>query len=126
MTSKSDNPSDLVLIPNNGCKPGQILPDTTHYYTVDKCMKSTPHDNYDFIQVKHFLNANYIYCPDSVLTLEKRSQKCPDRPFVLATEKAFKINELLYTPDKMYIEHKAKTNPFLNFRVNWDLKPSLI
>lgn len=58
----------------------------------------------DFIQVKHYHSANYIYYPESEITIEGRKRSCPDKPILVPTSTTFKINELEYTADRMYVE----------------------
>lgn len=117
--------SDLVLIPNSGCKPGNILPKTTKYFISDFCVQKHENDKEDFIQVKHYHDANYVYCPESQITIDGKTRPCPSKPFLIPSKTTFKINDLQYTAERMYVEYTAKSDPIMSFRANWDLQPTL-
>lgn len=119
-----EDSSDLYLIPNKGCNANSSLnTNITQFFELDRCFPRTENDHLDYIQVKNFGKNNYIYCPYAEIELHGRKRKCPDNPFVLPVEYAFKIGNLEYHVDKLVVNKDMITDPKLNLRVNFELKP---
>lgn len=117
--------SDMVLIPRGNCKRDQFNSKSTSYYVHDYCKPRKEQDQENFIQIKHYGNANYIYCPESKIEVDGRTKNCPNLPFKLPLYYEFKINDLEYSVDKLYVEMKAQTDTVLSFRANREMKPSI-
>lgn len=117
--------NDLFLIPNRGCRSEKRLPNSTNFYSAESCVERQPKDEEDFIQIKHYDNANYIYCPESRIKIMEKIRPCPNQPFQIPLNTAFELNDFLYTADKMYVEYKAHSDPIMSFRANWDLQPTI-
>lgn len=125
LATRHDTRMDLTLIPNVGCRPGSVVPDTTQHYTVQSCADSHEGDQEDFIQLKYFNEKIYVYCPESTFEIDNRKTKCPDMPFEIPANQTFKINHYEYHAERIVMKHKMKVDPAMNFRINYDLKPTL-
>jgi len=77
----------------------------------------------DYIQVKAHHGFNHIYCPFSFLTIDDRTEACPDGVFVLPITASFKINNIVYHGTKMQGEHEEFLDPLYTMRVNLHFQP---
>ena len=81
--------TDLSLIPKRGCRPGTVMPNNTKYFAKDHCNIRQDGDERDFVQVKHFIDRNIIFCPESRFEMNGRVQLCPSLPFYIPANVSF-------------------------------------
>ena len=125
INSRYTSDTDLSLIPKHGCRPGRVMPNNTRYFAKDHCVKRQPGDEADFVQVKHFIDRNIIFCPGSKFEMNNRVQTCPDLPFYIPANVSFKVNDEEYQSHRMYVQRQVHVDPLLTFRANHDLSPRI-
>jgi len=96
-----------------------------NYYAIDKCKKSVPEDEKEFVQVKFFKNEYNIYCAGSFCTIGNRQVVCPDNVFTLPLSMSFTLNDVKYSGDILKIIYKEPDDPFLKEHTDWHLNPKI-
>jgi hypothetical protein len=123
---------DLVLAPllDECKKDDQTLPESVDkYFELYKCKMRKPGDEWDYVQVKKYLDQNHVYCYGSNITIGKNQQPCPNQTFLLPVETDFHIsnNKRKYDYDaKIYtLEHFMRPDPLFTVKANWHLQPQV-
>jgi len=116
---------NLLVAPASGCKLPTSLPEATKHFTVSHCEKRRPHDERDLIQVKVEHHQYHVYCPESDITIEGRTEPCPSGVFTLPTDATFKITDMRFTASKLNLEHDEKWDSIVTLKANWHIQPSI-
>ncbi|CAL8095938.1 unnamed protein product [Orchesella dallaii] len=117
---------DILIAPDHGqCADTSSISDNTKYFMVEHCVDQHPHDERDYVQVKLNDDAYHIYCPESEITIDERTQKCPSYVFMLPINSKFKINGVNFVSSKVTLEHSETWDPILTMRANYHLRPTV-
>ncbi|CAL8145069.1 unnamed protein product [Orchesella dallaii] len=116
---------ELLIVPQKECKPSTCLPDSSKYFLIQNCVDRHPSDELDFIQVKPNSDAYHIYCHESEIQIEGKTQPCPSYVFTLPLYTKFKINGIDFVSSKVSIEATEAWDPILTLKANWHLQPKV-
>jgi len=117
-------PHDLVIAPTGTCE--KISSDSkTRYFGIERCDTKQQNDEKDFIQIKPHHGMNHIYCPKSFITIDSRTEPCPEDVFVLPITATFKINDFEFKGSQVHLDHVELVDPLFTMRANWHLRPKV-
>ncbi len=116
---------DLIVSPATGCKPQTSLPEQEKYFVTDDCVDRQPFDEWDFVQVKEHDNLYHIYCPESEITIDGKTQQCPSFVFTLPNNAKFNINGVNFSGTKIVVEKTEDWDQLLTLKTNWHLQPTV-
>jgi len=119
------NVANLILAPSQECKINMAFPDTSKYYKIDGCRTRQVNDEWDFVQIKPYLDQNHIYCWGNTITIGKTDQQCPNQTFVLPSDADFHINKHFYKAGEFRINHQEALDPLFTLRANMFLQPNI-
>jgi hypothetical protein len=77
------------------------------------------------VQVQPHHGFNHIYCPKSFITIDDRTEFCPEDVFVLPITVSFKINNVAYTGSQVQLDHVAMIDPLFTMRANGHFQPRI-
>jgi hypothetical protein len=92
---------------------------------VDRCDQRKEHDEKGFVQIKPHHGQNHIYCPKSTITIDGRTEPCPEDVFVLPITATFKVNDELFEGSQVHLDHLETMDPLFTMRANWHLQPKV-
>ena len=115
--------ADIVMAPDKECATSSKLPDGSNYFKLDHCAPRTPHDAWDYVQVKTLHDDLYIYCKGNNVTIGGRLEQCPNETFILPLTTNFDINAYSHRGGEVRANHQESLDPILSTRANWHLKP---
>ncbi|OXA44959.1 Copia protein [Folsomia candida] len=114
---------NMILSPTGDCENNLDHAQENQLFRPDRCDASQERDEVNFIQVKQQEGMNHIYCQGNKLTIEGKTQPCPDGVFVLPAALTFKINNNMYTASQLNLDQEEKYDPLFTAKANWHLQP---
>ncbi|CAG7823372.1 unnamed protein product [Allacma fusca] len=123
---------DMTKEPSNGlfvtrsrkCVNHTLPQGQENLFRIERCRKSEPEDEKEFVQIKTHNNKFYVYCPGRVYTRgDKTVVKCPNKVFTLPLTHTFTIDDITYRGDILNLIYKEKNEPLLHEKIDWHLTP---
>jgi hypothetical protein len=109
------NPSQttyLILVPKEKqCSNEEHTYTYSRYWAKGECEQKDDIQAHDFVQIKHALQYNYIYCASLNITLFQRQIPCPREPFVLPANQSFQIEDLHYESQSLNLHSELHFVP---------------
>lgn len=116
---------DLIYAPYGDCTNHNGQSEQSKYFIVDDCVDSYPHDQNNFVQVKAHHEQYHIYCPESSIEIDGRTQPCPSSVFSVPINTNFRINSINFVASQITLDTKESWDPLLTMKTNWQLNPSI-
>lgn len=117
--------SDIIISRFHKCTRESRLPDSSKYFTLQKCEKRQQNDSWNFVQVKLFDAHYYIYCAGNNFTIGSRTPACKNETFIIPVGTNFAFNEHYFKAGENRINHHEILDPSISHRANWHLQPHL-
>ncbi|RWS27735.1 pol polyprotein-like protein [Leptotrombidium deliense] len=125
LSSNQQNNNDIVLATESDNCSHYSEANTQKYWRSEPCQNEVRIVESDVVQVKPFMDFNYVYCYSFRIVVFNKEMNCPAYPFTLPAVTPFRIGKLSYNFNHIVFESRK---PFLNDlsqRVNTHLMPSL-
>ena len=114
----------IMVPPTSGCKGKVDDREGSSYFQVNHCHGFHLNDHKDFIQIKPATDGFHIYCPLSTLTINGKSEPCPDSVFLLPLIN-FQINDDSFFGSQINVHHQQTYDPSLTALANWIYRPTV-
>ena len=114
-----------IITPGNSCLPRESWGEGATQFTTDYCQITQKNDEENFLQVKPHNGQYFIYCPESTITMQGGSKKCPDHIFSIPISSNFSINNATFSGSHIGINYQEQMDPIYTFLTNWHLQPSV-
>lgn len=118
--------TDIFLQPTGPCVHHQIRTNISKDFVVKECVEQHPGDEQAFFKVKFFNGNNLIYCPEQSITINGKTEPCPQfEVIMLPSNVDFTVGTRSYHGSFFRVEHYQEADPMMSFHANWHLQPQL-